>query len=976
MNHKKEKWLERIFAIKNFLLNKKARKTANITYSVFWNLFLLFMIFGLIGLFFAGGAGAGYFASLVKSEPIRPYDEMKKNIYNYEETTEIYFDNSVYLGKLRSDLDREEITLDEISEHVKNAVIATEDEYFYEHNGVVPKAILRAILQEVTNSATRTGGSTLTQQLIKNQILTNEVSFDRKAKEILLALRLEKFFKKDEILEAYLNMATFGRNSSGRNIAGVQTAAKGIFGVDAKDLNLPQSAFIAGLPQSPFGYTPFNNKAEIKNDLEPGLSRMKTVLKRMLDGKYITQEEYEEALKYDIRANLTPFKTSPTDEYPWLTREIEVRATDILKFKLAQADGYEEEDLLGDDELHGYYKALADRNLRQNGYRIYTTIDKDIYDKMQDVAKTYEYYGPDKPQVKRNPDTNEEEKVLEPVEAGAVLIENKTGKIISFVGGRDYSREQTNHATSPRPNGSTMKPLLAYAPAIELGTLQPGSILADVPFKWEQSAEPYEPSNYGGGFDGLMSARYALKMSRNIPAVKTYIDILDQRPLSFLEKMGYTTLHRQDEGAPAVVLGGMTLGVSVEENVNAYATFGNSGKFVDAYMIEKIVSNDGEVVYEHEAKPVDVFSTQTAYLTIDMMRDVIRSGTATSIQRYLNFSSDWAGKTGTGQDYRDAWFVATNPNITFGTWIGYDTPKSMFGNYKGLSYSQRNLLLWSKLMNVAYEVNPDLVDPSETFNMPGGIVKRQYCALSGLLPSDLCKEAGLVAEDIFNAKYAPTKVDDNLERGKYLVVDDKAYRVPATAPLEFVQEGIMIKKEFLEQNDLKDLTAINALLPKREQWSNIVVAEKEELADNGTAPTKVTGVQISSGKLTWKKHEHNDVIGYRIYRANNFSTDFMQVASIPATKELQYTINNPSSAAYYVIAVDVSGNVSAQSDIITNGNYIEEPVELPPSEEDDSQDDEGNGNDDDNNQEEPGDGEIIDLPGVGMNRIVFIPPYI
>lgn len=974
MNQNREKWVERLLSIKNFLFHKRAKKTANITYSVVWNLFLLFMIFGLIGMSFAGGAGAGYFASLVKDEPLRPYEDMKKHIYNYEETTEVYFDNNVYLGKLRSDLDRVEVTLDDISVHLKNAVIATEDEYFYEHNGVVPKAILRALFQEVTNSSVRTGGSTLTQQLIKNQILTNEVSFDRKAKEILLAMRLEKFFEKDEILEAYLNMATFGRNSSGRNIAGVQTAAKGIFGVDAKDLSLPQAAFIAGLPQSPFRYTPFTNKAEVKTDLEPGLNRMQTVLKRMLDGKYITQEQYDEAINYDLRANLTPYKTSPTDQYPWLTSEIELRATDILVKKLAKEDGYEEADLTSDENLQKYYKNLANQNLRQNGYRIYTTIDKQIYDKMQEVAKNYEYYGPDKPQIKKNPDTGVDEEVMEPVETGAVLIENSTGKIISFVGGRDHTREQTNHATfALRPNGSTMKPLLVYAPAIELGLLQPGSVIADVPLKLGE----YEPQNYGGSFDGLMSARHALKMSRNIPAVKTYVNMFDQRPISYLEQMGFSSLVKEDGQAYSLSLGGMTKGVTVEENVNAYATFANSGQFIDAYMIERIETNEGEVIYQHESKAVDVFSPQTAYLTIDIMRDVIRSGTATSINRYLGFNADWAGKTGTGQDYRDAWFVATNPNVTFGTWIGYDTPKSMYGHYKGLSYSQRNLLLWSKLMNVAYEINPDLVAPKDSFKMPGGLVKRQYCAMSGLLPSDICKEAGLVAEDIFNAKFAPTEVDDNLERGKYLIVDEKAYRVPETAPEEFVQEGIMVKKEFLEKNDLKDLTALNDLLPKNDQWTNIVVTETEPLQDNGIAPTKVAGVALKGNTLSWAKHEHTDVIGYRIYRAGNFSTAFEQLASIPAQTELKYTLPNQEPAAYYVVAVDISGNVSPNSEPVKYGNYMEQPEELPTDEGDNPGDDPGDGENDGDDDGEPGDDEIIPgLPGVGTNRQSLVLPYV
>ena len=206
----------------------------------------------ILGGAFATGVGAGYFASLVKDEPVRSYDSMKKDIYNYTETSDLYFSDDVYLGKLRTDLEREEVKIDQVSDYLVKAVIATEDEYFYKHKGVVPKAVFRAVFQEVTNSANQTGGSTLTQQLIKNQILTNEVSFQRKANEILLALRLEKFFSKKEILEAYLNVSTFGRNSSGRNIAGVQAAAKGIFRKKRKGIDLAASSLYCRLTTKSF----------------------------------------------------------------------------------------------------------------------------------------------------------------------------------------------------------------------------------------------------------------------------------------------------------------------------------------------------------------------------------------------------------------------------------------------------------------------------------------------------------------------------------------------------------------------------------------------------------------------------------------------------------------------------------------------------------------------------------------------------
>ncbi|KAA0549075.1 penicillin-binding protein [Bacillus sp. BGMRC 2118] len=920
---------EYFLTAKDALLSKKTASIFSISYKVIWNLFLVFIVIGLIGVSFAGGAGAGYFASLVKDEPVRSYESMKKDIYNYEETTELYFANNVFLGKSRSDIDREEIPLKDISPFVIDAVISTEDKYFYEHDGVVPKAILRALLQEVLNTQTQTGGSTLTQQLIKNQILSSEVSFERKAKEILLALRLEQFFDKEEILETYLNMATFGRNSSGTNIAGVQTAAKGIFGVEAKDLNLAQAAFIAGLPQSPFGYTPFKNDGTIKENLEPGMNRMKTVLNRMLGEGKITKEQFDEALAFDLKASFAPPKESPIENYPWLTEEIELRAAEILAYQLAEKDGYEREDLEKDKELKKSYNTLADLTMRQNGYKIHSTIDKEIYDVHQKIAKEYQYYGTDKLIEKKNEETGEIEKIVQPVEVGAVLLENKTGKIISFVGGRDHKREAVNHALSdaPRQNGSTMKPLVAYAPAMEVGAVQPGTVIADVKTN-------YWAKNFSGRHYGLVTIRESLAKSHNIPAARTYEKILNQRPATYLDKMGFTSLQPVDYEVPSLSLGGMTVGVTVEENTNAYATFANGGKFIDAYLIEKIETKDGEVLYQHESKEVEVFSPQTAYLTIDMMRDVLSSGTGAGVKSRLKFSSDFAGKTGTASDTKDAWFVASNPNITFGLWLGYDKPMSLEIKYKGYNYSTRNQMLWAQLMNAAYDIRPELIKPATNFKMPGGIVSRSYCKISGLLPSALCQEAGLVGTDLFNAKFVPKKVDDTLEKGKFIVIGDKVYRALPNSPAEFTQDGVMIKRSFLEENNLANVNDLMELIPKGAIWKNIVVPEETMISENGAVPTAIDSVFIGSGKLSWARHPHNDIIGYRIYRADNFSTSFVKVGSITADQLIKnggFPVNS-TVAAYYVTAVDLAGKESPPSTHVLMGDWKKEkPADPPPT---------------------------------------------
>ena len=464
---------------------------------------------------FAASVGAGYFASLVKEEPLRDKEDMRADVFNYEETSEIYFAENVYLGKLRTDLERTETKLTEVSQHVIDAVLATEDEYFEVHNGIVPKAIFRGLVQDFTNSDTQTGGSTLTQQLIKNQILTNEVSYERKAKEILLAMRLEHFMTKEEVLEAYLNIIPYGRNANGRNIAGIETAANGIFNMKAKDLTLPQAAYIAGIPQAPFAYTPFKQGGEKKEGeaLQPGIERMKTVLYRMKETGYISEVEYDSAINYDITQDFREPEVIAEEKYPWLTHEVENRVKDILRGQLASADGIDPERLAIEPKLFEKYDIVAERSIRTDGYRIHTTINKEMFEAMLKVKDEFEYYGHTYTKEVKDPNTGEIITKDFPAQVGSMLIENGTGKILSFLGGRDYNLEQYNHATQAvRPIGSTMKPLLVYAPAIEYGVIGAGSPVVDIKLDnlkgttWAKS-----PANYTIAQEkGIISARSSL----------------------------------------------------------------------------------------------------------------------------------------------------------------------------------------------------------------------------------------------------------------------------------------------------------------------------------------------------------------------------------------------------------------------------------------------------------------------------------
>ncbi|GAB3792032.1 transglycosylase domain-containing protein [Virgibacillus kimchii] len=954
--------------VKELWRTGKIQRSSRITYDVFWNVILFFLIVGFIGMFFAGGLGAGYFASLVKDEPVRPYEVMADDIYNYEETSKLYFADDIYIGNVQADLFREDTSLEDVSPVLINAVIATEDDNFNEHDGIVPSAILRAIVQEATNADTRTGGSTLTQQLIKNQILTDEVSFERKAQEILLAMRLERFFEKEEILEAYLNIVPFGRNASGDNIAGIQTAAQGIFGIDAEEINLPQAAFLAGLPQSPSAYTPFTNQGELKdeNGMQPGINRMKSVLSRMLDSGYITEDEYDEAMEYDITADFTEGAESPLDSYPYLTYELQNRAKDILKTHLAEQDGYTEEDLEEDADLNQEYDEMARRDLRVGGYDIHSTIDKEIYDLMQRVAKEYQYYGPTRTFTEEDPDTGEMVEKTNPLQTAAMLIENNTGRIISFVGGREHSQEQElNYATqATRSPGSTIKPLLDYAPAMEKGRVQPGTPIAD----YDRNYPNWNLGNYGGGHYGIVSARTAHANSYNIPAAEVYLDIMDERPSEeYLEKMGISTLSESDHEIRSLSIGAMDRGVYIEENINAFSTFGNNGQFADGFMIEKITTEDGDIVYEHETEEVEVFSPQTNYLMIDMMRSVISEGTGQYLNSQLRYGSvDWAGKTGTSNDYHDAWFVATNPNVTFGTWMGYDTPHSIYETGSHLSYSRMNMQLWADLINAATDNNPDLLAPSDRFTRPDGIVERSYCAISGMLPSDLCEEAGLVKTDIFNEKYVPTEEDDSLISGNTVMVDGNAVVAGPDTPSEFVEgDGLAFNPDFLERMGWDELSDLTQLYPRTEteKWEKISVSPSNtgassSIEDTGSAPS-APSVSSSGSNLSWDRTTGQNIVGYRVYRASESGGSFSRVGS---TTDTDYSIDS-SDGVYHVKAVDYFGRESSASNEVSigdgNGNdSADDSNGNDNGDENNDNNNNGNNNDDENrNDEESNNGE-------------------
>ncbi|TDM15816.1 transglycosylase domain-containing protein [Macrococcus bovicus] len=718
----------------------------NSIYKVCANLFLLILIGGFLLATLLGGFGIGYFAGLVKDEPVPSKNELKNSLYSMNQSSTVYFAGGESLGSLNADTLRTVIQYDQVTPHVVDALISTEDENFYQHNGIVPKAFIRASAQEFLGSASSSGGSTLTQQLVKNQLLSNETSFERKAKEMLLSFRVEKTLTKKQILEAYLNVVSFGRNTNGQNIAGIEAAAQGVFGKKAKDLNIAQSAYLAGMPQNPYAYTPFLITGEVKKDadLQYGFQRQKYVLKRMKEEKKITEQEYRNALKFNLKQSFVERISKPDVEYPFLTKEVENRAVDILKYELAKKDKVSAQELDETPILNDEYTALANDKVRNEGYKIQTTINKPIFDKMNEIKDNPYYYSYDRPAEVEGKTVNLQQEV------GVMLKENETGKIIAFVGGRDYEKSQNNHVTQTRRSpGSTMKPLVAYAPAIEYGVTTPETMLLDKRF----DVNGYSPENYAREEFGQITTRMALINSFNLSTLRLYSSIQDRKPWEFLDKMH---INIPDNQKPNLSLPLGATDMTLEDDVDGFSTFANKGNYQESYMIESIKDNSGKTIYKHQAAPERVFSDATAYIMTDMLRGVLDTGSAYQLKGTFQFNQDWAGKTGTAENGTDSLFIAYNPKVTLGIWMGYD---------KLIPFDEENhyqLKLWRDINNSITAVDPEQMGVNEQFSKPDSVETRKICQITNS-PNGSCNQGEPAADSLVwkNTDLSNKTIDDS-----------------------------------------------------------------------------------------------------------------------------------------------------------------------------------------------------------------------
>lgn len=732
-------------------------------------------------------AGLGAFKGVLDSAP----NISEVNIVPVGEATFVYDANGNQLQKLTApNSNRMPVSLEKIPEDLQHAVVAIEDERFYEHNGIDIRGILRAGVKGILSGGNFSeGASTITQQLLKNNVFTgwtNESTvqrFKRKFQEQYLALQLEKYKSKEVILENYLNTINLGDGNYG-----VQAAAQGYFGKDVSDLTLSECTVIAGISQNPTRFNPAVNPEE-------NAKRREDVLDHMLEQGYISKEQYDQCLADNVYERI---------------QNVEQQQEQVDKTYTYFIDELTEQVIHDLQEQRGYTEAQARNALYSGGLRIYTTQDPAI----QQICDE-EYANPnnfpagsqvclDYKLTVKHPDGkienyskemlqtyfinnenanftllfNSQEDAQAHVDAykasiladgsevigesvhftpqpqsSITIIDQHTGYVKAIVGGRgEKSSSLTlNRATNTlRQPGSTFKPLATFAAALNEGGMTLATTFEDTPYKYPSGQPLY---NYDHAYHGTVSIRTAIQQSYNIPTVKAMEEITPALGVEYLKKFGFTSIldkqveipagsgqYRSDVNLPTA-LGGITKGVCNLELTAAYAAIANNGTYIKPIFYTKILDADGNVIIDNTPEETNVIKPSTAYLLTSALEDVVKKGTGKRLQLS---NMPVAGKTGTTDNYKDLWFVGFTPYYTCAVWAGYDD-NTVLPSGTARTYQQT---LWKNIMQ---RIHNDL--PSTEFKMPSTVEKASICTKTGLLATYSCNSV----TEYFDTEELPKK---------------------------------------------------------------------------------------------------------------------------------------------------------------------------------------------------------------------------
>lgn len=646
------------------------------------------------------GVGIGAISWIIQDTP----DIANYGRWHASETTRIYSRGGDLISSLYEE-NRIFVPLSQMPQQLIDAVVSIEDARYYSHFGVDLWAIGRAFYRDLTRAGILEGGSTITQQLAKNALLTHDRTLYRKIQDAYLALQFERIYTKEEILEFYLNEIYLGHGSYG-----VQTASKTYFGKDVSELTLGESALLAGVIRAPYIYSPYI-------DLDTALRRRNLVLNRMEELEFISARE----------------------AYMAREEEVTLRVRGQEKRIATYFQNYIQEELL---------TMFDDQKILRGGLKVYTTLDLDY---QKNAEETFQWALEEGilPTVER-----EEGHTMTQPQVALVTLDPKTGAILAMVGGR--GEDHLNRAVqSTRQPGSAFKPFV-YTAAINEGyttTYMLDDARTDEFLDRDQinSNLEYWPRNYDDTYGGLTSLRSGLARSVNVMAVKLLSEVGIEETVDLIKRMGITTLvesgNRQDLVLP-LALGGLTRGVTPLEMASAFGVYANQGIHAQPFAIEKVVDNRGQVIYEHSPEKNVALDEEVAYIMTSMLESVMDASLGgTGRRAYLGRPT--AGKTGTTSDYTDAWFVGYTPDLVTSIWIGEDQPRSMRYSFGTLG-SSTAVTLWGEYMR---KVIADL--PITYFERPESVLRLAIDPETGLLPN---QHTTHTVEEVFIRGTEPTEV--------------------------------------------------------------------------------------------------------------------------------------------------------------------------------------------------------------------------
>ena len=637
-----------------------------------WALFILPLLLGIL---------VGMYLSVVRDLP--PAQSI--SFFTPPVSTKVYDDNNKLITEFYIER-RELVSMSQVPEYLKRGLICTEDKNFYKHWGVDILALIRSMIANIFHLRIVQGGSTITMQLARNMFLTMEKTMLRKFKEIALAIRIERVYTKDEILEKYLNQINFGQGRYG-----VATAARYYYDKDVSDLTISESALLIAIPKWPERYSPYKYP-------EKAMARRDFVLRKMLENSVITRAEYEKTISESISV---------------VTRK-EDKA--VGRYFL--------------EEIRKYLELkYGPEFLYRSGANIYTTMDLEIQKKAEQVlenhlVKTEKDYKLENPKAKFDSLSSIDTLTASPyLQGGLVLIDYHTGEVKAMIGGRDFTQSKFNRATqAQRQAGSAFK-VFIFTTAMDNG-FTPADVVLDLPIVLEIPGVDsiYRPSNYDNRFLGPITIRRAFALSRNLVAIRLIRNIGPELVAQYSHNLGI-----ESPLLPVVSLALGACEINLLELTNSVGTIADLGERVQPILIRKITNREGTLIERNSPVAERALSPATSYIMINLMRAVVDGGTAYSIRQYYHGPA--AGKTGTTNNYSDAWFVGFTPKYVCGVWVGYDNNQRMF---KGATGGVIAAPIWGDLM-----ANIDTLQ-NEEFPVPEGIVTCKVCAQTGLLAREFC----------------------------------------------------------------------------------------------------------------------------------------------------------------------------------------------------------------------------------------------